>query len=191
MRSSLQIALIAILAIGRLTSCSIFDTRTPEAPDVDGSQFIQPDTPEQVISNLEQAVEQKSAQNYRRSLSPDFSFTPTATAFARSSIWLSWGSTEEEQYFTTMLAATPEAAISGLELNDRTFSVVDETTSRLDATYILRVGHNRQDAPSEVQGRLVWEFEKREDGLWYLGGWIDQEISGQTSWSDLKEAFAS
>ncbi len=184
-------AFLLFVAATLSSGCGVFDTRTPEPPIVDGSQFLQPDTPEQVIQNIELAVGQKSPQNYRRSLSPGFLFTPTATAAARSSIWLNWSTTEEEQYFTTAIAATPESSNASLELNDRTFSVVDESTARLDATYVLRIDHSRQDAPTTAQGRLTWQFEKGDDGLWYLSTWVDQEIENQISWSDFKESFVA
>ena len=43
--------------------------------------------------------------------------------------------------------------------------------------------------PDTVQGRLVWEIEQGDDGLWRLQRWTDQELGNSPSWSDLKAEF--
>ncbi len=171
--------------------CEIFTPRTPEPPLDESSQFIQPDTPEQVIENIQSAIEGLNTQNYRRSLDDDFVFQPTATAEASDPIWAGWGPTEEEQYFSTIVAAIPQPGDQRLELNDQTFTIVDDRISILDATYVLVFPHNRTGVPQTVQGRLSWEISQGDDGLWSVTRWVDSEIGSEPSWSDLKASFVS
>ena len=171
-------------------ACS-FSTREPEPPIVEGGTYLQPDTPDQVIENLRFAIRELNTQNYRRSLAGDLFFQPTATAEARDPIWSGWGLTEEEQYFSTLVAASTQSMGQDLELNDVSLVAVDERTSVLDATYIFSVFHNRAEVPQVAQGQLSWRLIQREDGLWVLQSWIDQEIGAEPSWSDLKAAFGS
>jgi hypothetical protein len=172
-----------------LPACSILDTRDPETPIIGGGTFDQPDTPEQVIDNLQAAISELNTLNYRRSLAEDLAFRPTATAEARDAVWSGWGRPQEEQYFGTMVAAASSGAGHRLELNDRSFTLVDESHYRLDATYVLTVNHSRPDAPVSVQGRLAWTIEQRSDGLWELSAWTDQELGAGATWSDLKAEF--
>lgn len=180
-------SLCLILWIG----CDVFTPRTPEPPLDDSGQFIQPDTPEQVIENIQLAIETLNTQNYRRSLDDALEFQPTATAEARDPIWAGWGPTEEEQYFSTLVAAIAQPGDPQLELNDQTFTITDDVTSILDATYVLTIPHNRTGVPERVQGRLSWEIRQGQDGLWRVIRWVDAELGAEPSWSDLKAVFVS
>ncbi|MDA0378978.1 MAG: hypothetical protein O2899_05755, partial [Bacteroidetes bacterium] len=127
-----------------LTSgCSVFSTRDPEDPLEDSGTYIQPDTPEQVVENLQQSVLELNTLNYRRSMAEDLVFEPTATALARESVFLSWGRAQEDQYFSALVAAAALNTGHSLQLNDRTLTLLDEDEFVLDATYVLTVNHRR------------------------------------------------
>ncbi|WP_228350698.1 hypothetical protein [Rhodocaloribacter litoris] len=172
-----------------LAGCDVFSPRTPEPPLEGGGTYEQPDTPEQVVANLQAAVAELNTLNYRRSLAEDLTFKPTATAEARDPIWTGWSRAEEERYFSTLAAAAQPGGGHRLDLNDRTLTLVDENRYLLDATYVLSVNHRRTDAPTTVQGRLQWVLTRDGDGLWHLREWTDQELGNNPSWSDLKAAF--
>jgi len=182
-------AIILLVAVLALPGCNLLDTREPEDPVTEGGTFLQPDTPEQVVDNISAAVAELNTLNYRRSLAENLDFRPTATAEARDGIWGSWSRAEEDQYFATLVAAASGNTGHGLVLNDESFTLVDASHYRLDATYVLTVNHTRPDAPSRVQGRLLWTVEQRTDGLWELSAWTDQELGTEPSWSDLKAEF--
>ena len=169
--------------------CGILDPRDPEDPVAESGTYLQPDTPEQVVENIRSAVAELNTLNYRRSLAENLEFRPTATAEARDGIWNGWSRAEEDQYFATLVAAAAGNTGHGLALNDESFTLVDASHYRLDATYVLTVNHTRPDAPTRVQGRLLWTVEQRTDGLWELSAWTDQELGTEPSWSDLKAEF--
>lgn len=183
----LAVLLLVVTAAG--TGCSLFGTRDPEAPAGESGTFLQPDTPEQVIENLQAAIAELNTLNYRRSLSAELVFRPTATAEARDAIWSSWSRAEEEQYFATLVAAANPTGGHSLVLNDESVTLVDASTTLLDATYVLTVNHRRPDAPTRVQGRLLWTIAQRSDGLWEITSWTDQELGVEATWSDLKAEF--
>lgn len=169
--------------------CSLFSTRDPAEPLTDSGSFIQPDTPEQVVENLTSSVSELNTLNYRRSLSDDFVFRPTATALARESIFASWSKTQEEQYFTALTAAASLNTGHNLQFNDRTFTLLGASEFVLDATYVLTINHRRAEVPTQVQGRLQWVIRQASSGLWSLVEWTDQELGSEPSWSDLKAEF--
>ena len=178
-----------VMLAAAMGACSLFSAREPEPPLTDAGTFAQPDTPEQVIENLRAAIAELNTLNYRRSLADDVTFKPTASAEAREPIWTGWGRTEEERYFSTLAAAAPQTTGHLLDLNAQTFTILSEDRYLLDATYVLTVNHRRADAPTTVQGRLVWLLTQGPDGLWSLREWTDQELGSNPSWSDLKAEF--
>jgi len=172
-----------------LTGCSLFSTREPEDPLTESGTFIQPDTPEQVVENIQASISELNTLNYRRSLSDDFVFTPTASALARESLFSSWSRAQEEQYFSAMSAAAALNTGHSLQLNDQTFTLVGPGEFLLDATYLLTINHRRTEVSVQVQGRLRWQIIQASSGLWSLSHWTDQELGSEPSWSDLKAEF--
>lgn len=172
-----------------ISGCSLFSTRDPEEPLTESGTFTQPDTPEQVIENLQAAISELNTLNYRRSLSETMIFRPTATALSRESLFSSWSRSQEEQYFSAMVAAASLNSGHSLQLNDQSLTLIDAGSFLLDATYVLTVNHRRAEIPVSVQGRLRWLIEQKPDGLWSLSDWTDQELGSSASWSDLKADF--
>lgn len=172
-----------------MSGCSLFSTRDPEEPLTESGTFTQPDTPEQVIENLQAAISELNTLNYRRSLSETMIFRPTATALSRESLFSSWSRSQEEQYFSAMVAAASLNSGHSLQLNDQSLTLIDAGAFLLDATYVLTVNHRRTEIPVRVQGRLRWLIEQSSDGLWSLSDWTDQELGSSASWSDLKADF--
>ena len=172
-----------------LSGCSLFSPREPEDPLAEGGTFEQPDTPEQVIENIEASVAELNTLNYRRSLRADLVFHPTATAESREPVFANWGRPQEEQYFSAMVAAASMNTGHQLRLNDQSFTILSDSEYLLDATYVLTINHSRPDAPSEAQGRLQWIIRQDAGGLWELAEWTDQELGSNPSWSNLKAEF--
>lgn len=181
--------LLVLLLIG-VAGCDLFSPRDPETPMTAGGTFLQPDTPEQVVENIQAAIAELNTPNYSRSLDPTLEYFPTARADASDpAIWSSWAQSDEERYFSSMAASAQFASNHELRLNDQNVSLISDTRYELDASYVLTVNHNRPDVGTTVQGRLIWVILQGEDGLWRLQQWTDREVGGATSWSDLKAEF--
>ncbi|HAY35422.1 MAG TPA: hypothetical protein DCY57_00320 [Bacteroidetes bacterium] len=188
-RTRFFLILTYTLAVLTLTACSVFSTREPEDPLAESGTFDQPDTPEQVIDNIQFSIAELNTLNYRRSLSESFTFRPSASAQARESVFASWTRSQEEQYFSALTAAAALNVGHVLALNDRSLTLVAPDEFVLDATYVLNINHSRAEVPKQVQGRLVWVLKQGSDGLWSILEWTDQELGSEPSWSDLKAEF--
>ncbi len=179
-----------LLVLLGLLGCDLFAPRKPEPPAAESGTFLQPDTPERVVQNLQNAIAERNAGNYVRSLAENFTFVPTALAQSRDpALWDGWNRAREEQYFTAMVAAVTPSAIPHLQLTDRTANFESDRRYILEATYRLTVPHTRPDAPTIVEGRLIWEIVQQSSGLWALERWTDRQQGDMPSWSDLKRAF--
>lgn len=182
----LRLLLVVLLLVA---ACDAFAPRTPEPPDTGAGPFVQPDTPDRVVQNLTESFSALNTTAYRRSLGASFHFSPTPEALARDAFWGTWGVSEEETYFRTLVAAAQPGVSYGLRLADVGTPEFTETRYVLDATYVLTTPHRRPDAPTTVQGRLRWTITRDDDGLWYLTDWVDESLGSAPSWSDLKAAF--
>lgn len=174
------------------SGCSVFETRDPEDPASGASNWLQPDTPDRVVQNIQTAVADMNARDYLRSLSENFTFEPTQPARAReNSLWTGWGAPDEETYFTRLAASSNFLSGHSLQLLDVSKNIVDDERFVVDANYILTVRHSRsaEDIPTVFQGGLVWEIQRSEEGLWYLHRWTDRESANESSWSELKSIF--
>ena len=179
-----------LMLLSLIHGCSLFSTREPEDPVDEAGTFLQPDTPEQVVENIQAAIAELNTPNYGRSINTSLTFLPTATAAAQDpSIWPNWSQIEEQQYFSTMAAAGEFGIGHNLQLNDETISIISEDRYDIDASYTLTINHNRPDVPTTVQGRLIWVIRQGEDGLWSLTEWTDREVGNAASWSTLKAEF--
>lgn len=181
--------LLVLAAVVALSGCGIFGTRDPEPPITGGGTYLQPDTPEQVVENVQSAVEELNTLNYRRSFSDDFEFTPTSTAEANNPIFGGWSTTNEEQYFSAVASAAQFSVGHELTLDNPSAVPVSERTSVVDTGYSLTINHNRPDIPTSFAGQLRWEIEQGADGLWRLARWTDRELGTEPTWSDLKAEF--
>jgi hypothetical protein len=179
----LRLSLLLLLVLG----CDALSPRTPEPP-VGTATFVQPDTPETVLSNLTESLRARSPSAYRRSLGTPLSFTPSREAAARDGFWAQWSAQDEEAYFRTLASAAQPGADFSLSLASLAPTEVTADAFVLDTDYVLIVPHNRAEAPTTVRGRLRWRIVRGSDGLWSLTDWTDEATDGPT-WSDLKAAF--
>ncbi|HLE56349.1 MAG TPA: hypothetical protein VJB15_04635 [Rhodothermia bacterium] len=185
---------LTVPVLGLLIGCDVFATRDPEPPQAGIGTWLQPDTPDRVVDNLRTAVTEMNSGNYLRSLDADFAFEPSQAARAReAALWQGWGRADEETYFSRLVASSGFSSGHDLQLLDQTENVLSDEKYVFDANYILTVRHSRtaEDIPTEFQGRLIWEIERSEEGLWYLHRWVDVDSESQTvaSWSELKASF--
>ncbi len=188
LRNGAMVALSLLLVTGG--ACEIFAPRMPEPPAGEGGTFIQPDSPDAVIANIQAAIQELNSLSYRRSMHMELEYVPTAIAQARDpSLWADWGYAEENSYYTTISEAARRGSGHLLRLNNVAKEIGDRHY-KMDANYLLVIRHLRAGVPDSLQGRLIWEMEPDENGLWALRRWTDQEVGGVASWSDLKAEFA-
>ena len=110
-----------------VTGCDVFDTREPEPPDGGVGTWLQPDTPDRVVQNIQNSISEMNSRNYLRSLAPDFVFEPTVSAMAREpSLWTGWAVPDEETYFGRLVASSNFLSGHSLQLLDITDRVRGE-----------------------------------------------------------------
>ncbi len=187
-RISLFVFLLIVMVVA---SCNLFETRDPEDPGTTTVPvFIQPDRPQDVIQNLQNAVRALNLNTYRLCLTESFEYQPSSVAQSSNpDLWQGWGFAEEEVYFNNMRAEAEGLSGHELQLENRNPPSISQDQAIYEKNYRITVQHNRQGLPVTAEGRMRLFLTRDESGNWAIETWTD--ISGESdfTWSDFRAAF--
>ncbi len=188
-----------IISLFLITSCGLFETRNPEAPTSDKSSYMPPTSPNIVISNFINSIEEKNTENYMANFSTEYSentyrFEPTANAHAiYTSLFDSWDLDDERRSFLSMISNLDEDSKPVIVISNQKFDVLSPDSSVFIADYALNISHNLGSIDNDFTGTLQFTIYPKSDGLWSIIRWIDIKTTQDSlnSWSILKAVFAN
>ncbi len=177
--------------------CDLFSTRDPEPPSSGSSTFVPPTSPDLVLANLENAVAEKSTENYLRCLvdtlnsNQRYLFIPSASAAGRyAATFAEWSLQSERAWFSAMKAFSEADAPSSLSLNG-SFSVIAADSAIYEGTYDLAFRHGVSSVSETVRGNLQFVLHTDRNSIWSISRWTDIPRDDETSWSEWKGRFAN
>lgn len=193
--------LIILLLVFIASGCDIFNTRSPEEPTADKSDFDPPTQPVTVIRNLISAVNEMQTDNYSSCFSDTvdgaksyFEFYPPSDAIAiYGSVFDDWNLDDEERYFyaLTLQLSSSEPL---LVLDNDSFEYETEHPDSVVyvSDYLLTAMHRDSSLPTQFQGTLQFTIKQGSNGLWSIQKWIDLPAKADSSvtWSILKAKFS-
>lgn len=173
--------IFALLAGG---AC-VFTPRSPEAPIDSDVEWLPPFEPENVLANMESAVEARFLTNYKDSLGEEFVFTPSPldVAEAPPNYFTGFGKTRElaalEKLFTQVTA---------LAVNWN-YGEEDITVSGTEATFTLEsyelvVTYANGDVVSYAGYAVLTLF--KTGSQWRLVEWDESPSVSNLSWGRLR-----
>jgi hypothetical protein len=190
------LAVFAVLAGVMLTlnSCNNpFSTRDPEDPGSEGAAIKPPNSPENVLFNLEASFEGLSILDYLSVFSDDFMFNPDPedSLLYLEDFTSGWGYEKEDEFannylqrvnFTDHIEGKPifldtVSIVPGVDLYEYTYNM-----------YIFEADSTGVD-PSriEIEGEAWLYFREDSEGKWYIYQWTDHRInSNSITWGALK-----
>jgi hypothetical protein len=186
-----------IVSLLLLSSCSLFDTRTPENPVNAGSSFETPTTPSVVLRNLESALGSANASDYRKCFSdtskglPAFVFIPSTQGLsAAPTKFAQWGVAEEEGYIRNIFAELQQGGVCAVSFNPADVTDVPIADSvQFNAGYTVNFPHTRVGAERTAEGLLNFTMRLSRQNEWYISSWRDIAIENKSSWSLIKARF--
>ena len=177
------------------TGCGLFETRTVEPPSEPRSTYIQPTSPDIVLTNLNFSIAEKNLDNYLRCLvDPNFSnrifrYYPDAVSQSNYPVFLTWDLNNERNYYSNLISFTNENASSNLFLSNTIINTGIDSTI-VDSDYILVFEHNKQNVPKVFNGKLRFIMGIDARSLWSIHTWYDYiNDNNDTTWSVLKANF--
>jgi hypothetical protein len=192
----LQIPLFMLAAA--IAGCGLFDTRLPENPVNSGSTFESPTSPSIVLHNIESALRNANASDYRRCFSdtsqglPAFVFFPSTQGMAAApSKFSDWTIKQEEQYVRTIFAELQEGNVCSVTFSPPEISAVPIADSlQFTASYSVHFPHTREGAERDALGSLQFTLRLSRQNEWYITYWRDFARDDKPSWSLIKARFA-
>ncbi len=195
----MQEKLNKILIIGIIVTCGcgLFDSRSVEPPSEPRSTFLQPTSPDIVITNLNFAIAEKNLDNYMRCFVDEnfstriFRYFPDAVSLSSYPVFQNWSLTNERNYFSNLISFTNSTSSSNLFFSNVTFNTGIDSAI-VDSDYILIFDHNKQNVAKIAKGklRLIMGIDSRS--LWSIHSWYDFINQGNdTTWSVIKANFVN
>jgi hypothetical protein len=173
----------AILMLLLLAGCNLFEPRPAEDASI-------------VISNLRKSIEERSVQNYVLCFAnplgtPPFTFLPSSDGAAQyGSVFSSWSTIDEQEYFQNLAARTTPTSTSSLIFNERS-RVPSGDSVLIDADYILTFEHTDAAFPKVARGNMQLALGRSSSNIWSIYRWADFKTTGDITWSIMKGKFSN
>jgi hypothetical protein len=189
----MKYAILYIFAL-TLAGCNLLDTRDAEPPTQPRSNYEQPFTPQTLISNLVNSLEDKDVQSYINCLVDSsfsqkrFIFSPSSGALAQYPFLVNgWEVKDEEQYVRNLITKVDAQLPVTLSLTNELYNPLGDSLI-YTATYNLNVP-NTQSEPTNYQGDLRFDMMRDDRSFWVIYYWQDTKSTSLPSWSELKGKF--
>ena len=182
---------------GYAGGCGLFEPRSPEAPTQSSQTFLPATDPLIVISNLQDAIEQKSVPNYMQCLADPlagvhiFLFVPSSEGTAQyGSLFRTWSTAEEQAYIQNLTTRTTPASLSKLDLTEKTRSLATDS-ALLEYDYTLTFENTVAGFPSRASGNLQFALQRSSSNIWTIYRWTDFKTTNDITWSLFKGKFSN
>ena len=189
--------LAAAVVAQALAGCGLFEPRTPQAPTQSSQTFLPPTDPFTVVSNLQNAVAQKSVPNYIQCLADPstgghaFVFIPSSEGTALyASLFRSWSTPEEQAYFQNLTTRTTPASLSQLDLTQKSQSLAADS-ALLEYDYTLTFENTVSGFPSRASGDVQFALQRSASNFWTIYRWADFKTTNDITWSLFKGKFSN
>ena len=194
-----------------LSSCDIFSTRTPAAPDL-GSTFIWTPaaTPNDILTNFRGTIGVLDATNYTKCFistkdssvagdKPVFIFTPRSGLDASSrSKFDGWNNQSEQNFMTKLhssLVANPRLTVT---FTNTAISQSNSSSAEINTNYLILLPiQSNSSIPPSISGSMILHMVlvTTEQGTseWRITSWSDFSLQSGNSvtFTDLKAQLSS
>ena len=177
-------------------TCNLFETRDPEEPSESSFNYVPATVPSIVLSNLQNAIAQKSIENYMSNFSDStvtnrrFTFTPSPEASAQYPNIRSWSYTDEREYFQNLIATAIANGFSSLLLTAKD-SLITPDEANYNFDYIFTFEHTDPGFLTTAGGHLQFIMATDQSGIWTIYQWNDFETTADITWSSFKGKFSN
>lgn len=180
-----------------ITGCGLFNMRDSENPVDPRSNYTPPTSPDILLGNFLASISEKNLNNYLLCFLDSnfstrrFSFIADANALVKYPVLRFWNLNNERYYFSSIVSQTPVGNSSNLSLSNIIFNPTSDTVI-MDADYLLRFDHLKQNVPKTVKGKMRLIMCSDSRNLWSIYNWTDfQNPNQDTTWSILKANFSN
>lgn len=201
MRNKLKynLGIFIFLTLILASACDVFPTRTPEDPINPNSNIIPPTTPNIVLDNFINAVNNTEYSNYSLCLaskisgqSKEFEFTPSGSSKAKyPGLFNDWYSNEEIRNFKSIINSLKSETKPVLVINNIQYNNYSADSVNLTGDYSLSLEIKNNIDLTHFSGQILLSLYRESNGLWYINQWVDIDSKTDNTWSTLKASFSN
>jgi hypothetical protein len=170
-----------------------FASRKSEPPVVQHSSWVPPHYPDQVMTNLQNAVVERNVENYIRCfVHPEYSekvfrfdADPKEAADHPGAFDL-WSLDQEQSVIQEAFSLVPIDSLIVLRFTEIVREILTPDSAVVVRRYQLELHHGQSSLPRMYEGQAEFWLTEDQKGEWSIYRWIDNGIVGYPSWSFLK-----
>lgn len=188
----LATCLVAALAIA---SCDTFEPRDAEEPEGEATQYVVPQEPVDVLSNLENAIRDRDTEIYAGLFTEDFVFVADPSDVLEVENFYpgafdNWDIEVEADVGEKILDQS-RTTISGLDFTAETLVGETDSTYEVLKDYQLYLRFREYETFEIYIGTARFSMRVDSDGLWYIHRWEDARrdtgiVADKDTWGKLK-----
>jgi hypothetical protein len=190
----MRIQKVCLLLVAFLSACqNPFDTRKPETPIVTRSSWVQPLSPDKVLTNLQNAFLERNTENAIRCLADPtystriFRFDPNPeTASNHPGVFMDWGIEKEKAVLQQIFSMVPADSTCMLTWTKILREIASQDTAIMVRQYRLEIHHKPSTLSTLYEGHAEFRLASDQRGEWMIYRWTDNSIAGSVPWSELK-----
>ncbi len=185
---------ILLIIVVFLFSCEIFETRDPESPDGNKSNYTAAVSPEILFQNLKNSFVDKNVENYLKSfvdvnyLNYEFKFIPTSTAINALPIVSEWTLESEKRYFFNFVKINEKNKLT-LKLENEKWNSNTPDSRTYVYDYIIENRTPQNELIEIFEGSSQFEIKLDSRNEWVIVTWLDFQSENKISWSELKGGY--
>ncbi len=180
------------------SSCSLFETRTPEEPEGNNPNFPPPTTPQITMDNFLRSFNQKNIINYLSCFSDDslqkFLFFPSPDAFSLyPNLFDFWDIKSEIDFAQNLFNKFSQESFPVLLFNNSNFSTFSPDSVLFATDYIAEINSKDNSINNSYKGTAHFVLKIDKNGLWRISRWFDFNLKNENfpSFSLLKAKLKS
>ena len=190
----LMIGACTVAAVA-IASCDTFSTRVAEEPEGEATQYVVPQDPVDVLSNLENAIRDRDTEIYEGLFAQDFVFVADPSDVIEVENFYpgafdNWDISVETHVGGKILDQS-RTTISGVDFTAETLVGETDSTYEVLKDYQLYLRQEAYESFDIYIGTARFSMRVESDGLWYIHRWEDARrdtgiVADKDTWGKLK-----
>ena len=178
MKKRFSIFIISGLVLFFFSSCGLFQTRTPEEPVEDNTNYPPPTTPQIVIENFLRSFNQKNLTVYQSCFANEdetkFLFYPSSDVLSvYFDLFASWDLRSEIDFAKNLFSKFTSESYPVLLFNNPDFIAFSPDSTIFVSDYIVEINSRDPTINNSYKGTSQFVLRIERNGLWKITKWLD------------------
>lgn len=183
--------ILAVLSAALFSSCGLFTTRTPAAPQDLTPSYDLALSADEALIQLTNAISLHDPNLYLSVIADSFSYDCTPQAYPAGAMYFtSWSFNQEGNFIRNLLSFSLIPADSLASLTLETIQQQEDADSTITIQgYQLEIHTVRGDLPIHYEGIARLVITRETDGGWRIWRWFDEASGTSPTMSQLRASL--